>query len=82
MTFPQPKNNLSFACTLYACVCILHIFWVCYNKLPQLEGFLGGSAGKEFTCNVGGLGLIPGLGRTPGEGNGYPFQYSWTSLVA
>ena len=82
MTFPQPKNNLSFAYTLYACVCILHIFRVCYNKLPQLEGFLGGSAGKEITCNVGGLGLIPGLGRTPGEGNGYPLQYSWASLVA
>ena len=39
-------------------------------------GFPGGSAGKESTCNVGGLGLIPGLGRSPGEGNGYPLQYS------
>ena len=35
-----------------------------------------GSAGKEFTCNVGDLGSIPGLGRSPGEGNGYPLQYS------
>ena len=35
-----------------------------------------GSAGKESTCNVGDLGLIPGLGRSPGEGNGYPLQYS------
>ena len=34
------------------------------------------SAGKESTCNVGDLGLIPGLGRSPGEGNGYPHQYS------
>ena len=34
------------------------------------------SAGKEFTCSVGDLGLIPGLGRSPGEGKGYPFQYS------
>ena len=32
-------------------------------------GFPGGSAGKEYTCNVGDLGLIPGLGRSPGEGN-------------
>ena len=32
--------------------------------------------GKESTCNVGDLGLIPGLGRSPGEGNGYPLQYS------
>ena len=36
----------------------------------------GGSAGKESTCNVGDLGAIPGLGRSPGEGNGYPLQCS------
>ena len=40
------------------------------------KGFPGGSAGKESACNVGDLGLIPGLGRSPGEGNGYPLQYS------
>ena len=39
-------------------------------------GFSGGSGGKESACNVGYLGLIPGLGRSPGEGKGYPFQYS------
>ena len=39
-------------------------------------GFSGGSAGKESTCNVGGLGLIPGLGRSPGGGHGNPLQYS------
>ena len=39
-------------------------------------GFPGGSEGKESTCNVGDLGLIHGLGRSPGEGNGYPLQYS------
>ena len=38
-------------------------------------GFPGGSAGKESACNVGDLSLIPGLGRSPGEGNGYPLQY-------
>ena len=37
--------------------------------------FPNGSAGKESTCNMGDLGLIPGLGRAPGEGNGYPLQY-------
>ena len=42
----------------------------------RLWGFLGGSAGKESICNAGDLGLIPGLGRSPGEGNGYPLQYS------
>ena len=35
-----------------------------------------GSAGKESTCNVGDLGSIPGLGRSPGEGKGYSLQYS------
>ena len=39
-------------------------------------GFPGASAGKESTCNVGDLGSIPGLGRSPGEGKGYPLQYS------
>ena len=39
-------------------------------------GFPGGSAGKESACNAGDLGSIPGLGRSPGEGNGNPLQYS------
>ena len=36
----------------------------------------GGSAGKEFACSVRDLGSIPGSGGSPGEGNGYPLQYS------
>ena len=39
-------------------------------------GFLGGSDDKESACNAGDLGSIPGLGRSPGKGNGYLFQYS------
>ena len=39
-------------------------------------GLLGGSDDKESACNAGDLGLIPGLGRSPGEGKGYPIQYS------
>ena len=39
-------------------------------------GFPGGSDGKESACNVGYPGSIPGLGRSPGEGKGYPLQYS------
>ena len=39
-------------------------------------GFPCGSAGKESICNAGDLGSIPGLGRSPGEGKGYPLQYS------
>ena len=39
-------------------------------------GFCGGSVGKESACNSGDMGSIPGLGRSPGEGNGNPLQYS------
>ena len=38
--------------------------------------------GKESACNAGDPGLIPGSGRSPGEGIGYPCLYSWASLVA
>ena len=44
--------------------------WAVYS------GFPGGLDGKESTCNAGDPGSIPGLGRSPGEGNGYPLQYS------
>ena len=40
--------------------------------------FPGGSDGKESACNARDLGLIPGLGRSPGEENGYPLQFPWT----
>ena len=45
-------------------------------------GFPGSSAGKESACHAGDPGSIPGLGRCPGEGIGYPLQDSWASLVA
>ena len=43
---------------------------------PVFLDFPCGSDGKESTCNAGNLGLIPVLGRSPGEGEGYPLQYS------
>ena len=43
--------------------------------ISSVLGFLCGSAGKESACYMGNLGSIPGLGRSPGEGKGYPFQY-------
>ena len=46
------------------------------GSTPVFLGFPCGSAGKEYACNVGDLGLIPGLGRSPGEGKVYPLQYS------
>ena len=56
------------------------IHWVrkiCWRRdTPVFLGFPCGSAGKESACNVGDLGLIPGLGRSPGEEKGYPLQYS------
>ena len=45
-------------------------------------GFPDSSVGKESTCNAGDPGSIPGSGRYPGKGIGYPLQYSWASLVA
>ena len=47
---------------------------ICYEMV--VVGFPCVSAGKESACNARDLGLIPGLGRFPGEGKGYPFQYS------
>ena len=41
-----------------------------------MEGRSGGSDSKESACSTGDPGLIPGSGRSPGEGNGYPLQYS------
>ena len=43
---------------------------------------MGSSAGKEYACNTGNPDSIPGSGRVPQEGIGYPLQYSWASLVA
>ena len=45
-------------------------------------GFPSSSAGKESVCNAGDPGSIPRLGRSAGEGIGYPLQYSWASLMA
>ena len=58
------------------CVCILHIF---INMYYFTWGFPGSSVVKNLPANVGDksdAGLIPGLGRSPGEGNSNPFQYS------
>ena len=50
-------------------------------KFYSYLGFPGSSAGKESACNEGDPGSIPGSGRCPGEGIGYPLQYSCASLV-
>ena len=71
----NPNGNWGLGVTV-----MYHHRFIDYNKCTPLERGVdngaGGSAGKESTCKVGDLGLIPGLGRSPGEGNRYPLQYS------
>ena len=55
-----------------------HLFWV-FHK--WFQGSPASAACKECSCSAGDPSLIPGLGRSPGEGIVYPLQYSWTSLV-
>ena len=53
-------------CVCVCCVCVYFTIW----------GRIGGSDSKASVCNAGDLGLIPGLGRSPGEGSGSPLQHS------
>ena len=50
-------------------------FYSLCNYFADIFGFPGGSDGKESACNARDLSLIPGTGRSPGEGNAYPLQY-------
>ena len=54
----------------------MKVMFTLYCSLLSAMGFPCGSAGKEWVCNVGDLSSIPGLGRSPGEGKGYPLQSS------
>ena len=58
------------------CLLLLSNFYGFLNLLYGTLGFPDSSAGKESACNAGGLGSVPGLGRSPGEGKSYPLQYS------
>ena len=58
---------------------IEHKLLACRGPITEAKGISGGSDSGESACNVGDLGLIPESGRSPGEGNGSPLQYS--SLV-
>ena len=53
-----------------------------WEKSKFKWGFSDGSDIKESACNAGEPGLFPGLGKSPGEGNGYPFQYSGQRSLA
>ena len=54
----------------------------CIYTYVFFRRFPDSSVGKESACNAGDPGLIPGSGRSAGDGMSYPFQYSWASLVA
>ena len=73
-SWQQPTESHHWSWSSYnytrSCQRIQHRKW-------KWKGFPGGLAGKESACSAGDLGLIPGLGRSPGEGNGNPLQYSY-----
>ena len=59
---------------IYIHICYIDIHR--HTRIHKHMDFPFDSTCKKFTCSVRDLGLIPGLGRSPGEGNGYPLQYS------
>ena len=66
------QGTVGGICRTYSAIGRVSIF----GFLSLVLDFLCGSAGKESTCNAGDLSLIPGLGRSPGEGKDYPLLYS------
>ena len=74
--FPMfSSRSFMVSCLIFKSLAILSYFSVWL-------GFPDSSVGKESACNAGDRHWIPWSGRSPGEGIGYPFQYSWVSLVA
>ena len=76
---PLHLPHLESSCLDTAVSCMLPSY---LTGLDYFKGFLGSSAGKESACNAGDTGSVPGSGRSPGEGIGYPLQCSWAFLVA
>ena len=78
LSLPHPAQRLRVCSTAQgAGICLCHL-----GRRLSPSGLPGSSVGKESACNAGDPGSIPGLGKSPGEGIGYPLQYSWASLVA
>ena len=69
-TTPQILHEIAIGC-----LCVDDLYFCPYLPLGDLMNFPGGSYGKESAYNAGNLGLITGLGRSPGEGNGNLLQY-------
>ena len=74
LTLPSTSASCPILSCLYTCTPV-HTQWT-HGHTLAFKGFPGGSDGKESACNAGALSSIPGLGRSPGEGKGYPLQYS------
>ena len=74
-THPTPPSPLWYPCVCSLRLCLYFCFADRFTYTNQL-GFPDSSVGKESTCNAGDPVLIPGLGRSPGEGKGYPLQYA------
>ena len=73
----QNSHSVNLQRDLVMCIFNKFFIWLCYWWLVGNPlCFPGGSDGKETACNAGDLGLTPGLGRSPGGGNGNPLQYS------
>ena len=72
----QKKKKIPTSTSI--CLLLKHVYLFFFFLFPWevLQGFSGGSDGKESACNARDRGLFPGLGGSPGEGNGYPLQYS------
>ena len=77
---PSKGKCFGFNVFIYAYMCI-SVRYIFMGHDIKYMGFPGGSTGKEFAFNAGVPSSIPGLGRSPREGIGYPLQYSWASLV-
>ena len=88
--FPHPISLLLPVFDIYIIIFKLSLFFNCLGNpnvlkslvlIPHTLGFPGSSAGKESSCNAGDPSLIPGSGKSAGEGIGYPLQYSWAFLL-
>ena len=74
---PISNSDKSITWELVGCANLLYPPWTYLIRNPSKMGFPNGSSGRQSTCNAGDLGLIPGWGRSSGEGNGNPLQYSF-----